>query len=89
VAKDLERFVEDRTPLGEDWAATNPATFVVLDLWLRDTHHPRHTGRSCKIILSSQQATLLCDTRRVAKPGTDDVQRELALEVRLLSSGCD
>jgi hypothetical protein len=26
---------------------------------------------------------------RVAKPGTDDVQRELALEVRLLSSGCD
>jgi hypothetical protein len=35
-SKDLERFVEDRSQLGKDRAAANPAAFVVLDLWLRD-----------------------------------------------------
>ncbi len=38
VPEDLERFIEDRSQLRKDWAATNPATFVVLDLWLGDAH---------------------------------------------------
>ena len=38
VAEDFESFVEDRSQLGEDRAATNATTFVVLDLWLRDAH---------------------------------------------------
>jgi len=38
VAKDLEGFVEDRTQLGKDWATTNPAAFVMLDLWLWNAH---------------------------------------------------
>jgi hypothetical protein len=38
VSEHLERFVEDRSQLGKDWAATNTAAFVVLDLWLRDAH---------------------------------------------------
>jgi hypothetical protein len=38
VSQDLERFIEDRTLLRKDWAATNTTTFVVFDLWLRDTH---------------------------------------------------
>jgi hypothetical protein len=31
MSKDLEHFVEDRTQLGKDRAATNAAAFVVLD----------------------------------------------------------
>jgi hypothetical protein len=46
-------------------------------------HHLIHTSRPGKIIRGNQQVTLLGDPRRVAKPGTDDVQRELALEFRL------
>ena len=38
VPEDLERFVEDRTQLRKDWAATNATAFVVLDVWLWDTH---------------------------------------------------
>ena len=38
VTEDLERVVEDRSKLGEDWAATNAKAFVMLDLWLRDAH---------------------------------------------------
>jgi len=38
MSKDLEGFVEDRSQLGKDRAAANPAAFVVLDLWLRDAH---------------------------------------------------
>ena len=38
VAEDLERFVQDRSKLREDWAATNATTFVMLDFWLRDAH---------------------------------------------------
>jgi hypothetical protein len=37
-SKDLERVVEDRSQFGKDRTAANPATFVVLDPWLRDTH---------------------------------------------------
>ena len=46
-------------------------------------HRLRYAGRLGKIILGNQQVTLLCDARRVAKPGTDHVQWELALEFRL------
>ncbi|MFN5185870.1 MAG: hypothetical protein ACK5GD_08780 [Planctomycetota bacterium] len=38
IAKDLEGFFEDRSQFGKDWAATNTAVFVMLDLWLRDAH---------------------------------------------------
>ena len=37
-SKDLERVVEDRSQFGKDRTAANAAAFVVLDLWLRDTH---------------------------------------------------
>ncbi|MFN7890127.1 MAG: hypothetical protein ACK5OC_07550 [Pirellula sp.] len=37
-SEDLERFVEDRSQLGEDRAATNATTFVMLDLRLWDAH---------------------------------------------------
>ena len=37
VAKDLEGFVKDRSQLRKDRAATNTATFVMLDLRLWDT----------------------------------------------------
>ena len=36
LTEDFERLVEDRSQRGKDWAATNTAAFVVLDLWLRD-----------------------------------------------------
>ena len=38
VAEYLERFIEDRSQLREDRAATNAPAFVMLDLWLRDAH---------------------------------------------------
>jgi hypothetical protein len=38
VAEDLKRFIEDRSQLGKDRAATNATTFVMLDFWLWDTH---------------------------------------------------
>ena len=38
VTEDLERFVEDRSKLGEDRAATNATAFVMLDLRLWDAH---------------------------------------------------
>ena len=38
VAEYLEGFVEDRSKLGEDRAATNATTFVMLDLWLWNAH---------------------------------------------------
>ncbi len=38
VVEDLEGFVEDRSQLREDRAATNATTFVVLDLRLGDAH---------------------------------------------------
>jgi hypothetical protein len=38
IAKDFEGLVLDRTQLGKDRATANPAAFVVLDLWHRDTH---------------------------------------------------
>jgi hypothetical protein len=38
VTEVLERFVEDWSQLGKDRAATDSPTFVVLDLWHRDTH---------------------------------------------------
>jgi hypothetical protein len=38
IAEDLEGFVEDRSKLGEDRAATNATTFVMLELRLRNTH---------------------------------------------------
>ena len=38
VAEDLEGFVEDRSKLGEDRATTNATGFVMLDLWLWNTH---------------------------------------------------
>ena len=37
VAEDLKRFVEVRSQLGKDRAATNDAGFVMLDLWLWNT----------------------------------------------------
>jgi len=43
-------------------------------------HHLLHPCRSRKIILSYQQITLLCDTRRVAEPRADHGKRELALQ---------
>jgi hypothetical protein len=36
--KDLERFVEDRSKLRKNRAATNATTFVMLDLRHWDTH---------------------------------------------------
>ena len=38
VAKDLEGFVEDGAKLWKDWATANATSFVMLDLWLWDTH---------------------------------------------------
>ena len=38
VAKDLGRFVEDRSQLGEDRATTNATAFVMLDLRLWNAH---------------------------------------------------
>ena len=38
MAKDLARFVEDRTKLGEDRAAANATAFVMLDFWLWNAH---------------------------------------------------
>jgi len=49
-------------------------------------HSLRHPGCLGKIFLSNQQVTLLCDAWRVAKPGADHVQRELALEFCLSAS---
>jgi hypothetical protein len=46
-------------------------------------HHLRYTSRLGKIILGHQQITLLRDAWRVAQPGTDYVQWELALQFRL------
>jgi len=40
VAKDLERFVEDRSNLGKDRATTNPTAFVVLDFQLKTNPRP-------------------------------------------------
>jgi uncharacterized protein YbcC (UPF0753/DUF2309 family) len=31
MSKDLERFVEDWSQIGEDWATVNATTFVMLD----------------------------------------------------------
>jgi hypothetical protein len=36
--KDRERFVKDRSQLGKDRTTANPTSFVVLDLWLGNTH---------------------------------------------------
>jgi len=47
---------------------------------------PFSRSRFRKIILGDQQITLLCDTRRIAKPRADHVQRELALQF-CLSAG--
>jgi hypothetical protein len=52
-------------------------------------HHLRHPGGLGKVIFGNQQVTLLGDPWRVAKPRANHMQWELALEVRLLSSGCD
>jgi hypothetical protein len=38
ITEDLERFVEDRSKLREDRAATNATAFVTLDLRLRDAY---------------------------------------------------
>ncbi len=45
-------------------------------------HHLRQARCLGKIVFGDQQVTLLGDTRRVAKPRADHVQRELALEFR-------
>jgi hypothetical protein len=38
IAEDLEGFVEDRSKLREDRAATNATAFVTLELRLRDAY---------------------------------------------------
>ena len=38
MPEDHEGFVQNRSLFGKDWATTNPATFVVFDLRLRDAH---------------------------------------------------
>jgi hypothetical protein len=50
-------------------------------------HHLRRPRRLGKIILGNQKVALLSDPSRVAKPGTDHVERELALQFRL-PAGC-
>jgi hypothetical protein len=49
-------------------------------------HYLRHPRRFRKIILSNQQVTLLSNAWRVAKPGANHMQWELALEF-CLSAG--
>jgi hypothetical protein len=49
-------------------------------------HHHLRPSRLGEIILGNQQITLLSDAWRVAKPGADYVQWELALEFCLPAS---
>jgi hypothetical protein len=49
-------------------------------------HHLLRACRPGKVVLGNQQIALLCDAWRVAKPRSDDMQRELALEFRLSAS---
>ena len=46
-------------------------------------HHLRYACRFCKIILGNEQITLLGDAWRIAKPGANYMQGELALEFGL------
>jgi len=38
IAEDFEGFVEDRSKLGEDWAAANTTALVMFHLRIRDAH---------------------------------------------------
>ena len=77
----LHRRYIRRQNIGE--ASPFPGTLPTPPIHSPLHHHLRHASRLGKILLGDQQVTLLCDPWRVAKPRTNHLKWELALQFLL------